>query len=65
MIWARAAQWITAGPIVQALFERGAFGADAAAATAHALAAYSVGLPAFVLVGIVPIVGGVAGRLFG
>ncbi|APT58539.1 murein biosynthesis integral membrane protein MurJ [Roseomonas gilardii] len=47
---AAAAQWITAGPIVQALFERGAFGADAAAATAHALAAYSVGLPAFVLV---------------
>ena len=31
-----AAQWITAGPIVQALFERGAFGAEAATATAHA-----------------------------
>jgi putative peptidoglycan lipid II flippase len=37
-------------PIVTVLFERGAFGAEASAATAAALAAYSAGLPAFVLV---------------
>jgi putative peptidoglycan lipid II flippase len=39
-----------AGPIVVALFERGAFGPEAARATAAALVAYAVGLPAFVLV---------------
>lgn len=39
-----------AGPIISALFERGAFGPEAAAATAAALVAYAVGLPAFVLV---------------
>lgn len=41
---------VVAGPIISALFERGAFGAAAAAATAAALVAYAVGLPAFVLV---------------
>jgi putative peptidoglycan lipid II flippase len=34
-------------PIVRLLFVRGEFGADAAAATTQALAAYAVGLPAF------------------
>ena len=37
-------------PIVLVLFERGAFGAIEVAATAAALAAYAVGLPAHVLV---------------
>lgn len=37
-------------PIVGALFERGAFDAVASAATAAALVAFSVGLPAYVLV---------------
>ncbi len=40
---------VAAHPIL-AIFERGHFGADEAAATAHALAAYALGLPAFVLV---------------
>ena len=39
-----------AGPIVSALFQRGAFGAEAASASAAALVAYAFGLPAFVLV---------------
>lgn len=39
-----------AHPIIQVLFERGAFGAVEVAATAAALAAYAVGLPAHVLV---------------
>jgi putative peptidoglycan lipid II flippase len=39
-----------ADPIIHTLFERGAFGAEAAAASAGALVAYAVGLPAFVLV---------------
>ncbi len=39
-------------PIVAALFERGAFGPHAAAATAAALSAYAGGLPAFVLIRI-------------
>jgi putative peptidoglycan lipid II flippase len=39
-----------AGPIVSTLFERGAFDAAAASATAAALVAYSLGLPAYVLV---------------
>ncbi len=39
-----------AGPIVAALFQRGAFGAAAAEASAAALVAYAFGLPAFVLV---------------
>jgi putative peptidoglycan lipid II flippase len=41
---------VVAGPIISALFERGAFGAAAASATAAALVAYAIGLPAFVLV---------------
>jgi putative peptidoglycan lipid II flippase len=41
---------ILAQPILAVLFERGAFGAEATAATAAALSAYAVGLPAFVLV---------------
>ncbi len=41
---------VVAVPIITTLFERGAFGADAAQATAAALVAYAIGLPAFVLV---------------
>jgi putative peptidoglycan lipid II flippase len=41
---------VLASPIVQVLFERGAFGADAANQTSLALAAYAAGLPAFVLI---------------
>lgn len=37
-------------PIVSVLFERGAFGADATLATSQALAAYALGLPAYVLI---------------
>jgi putative peptidoglycan lipid II flippase len=37
-------------PIISVLFERGAFGAAEASATAAALAAYAVGLPAYVLI---------------
>jgi putative peptidoglycan lipid II flippase len=37
------------GPIIQMLYERGAFGPDDTAATAAALAAFAAGLPAFVL----------------
>ncbi|MFC0410302.1 murein biosynthesis integral membrane protein MurJ [Roseomonas elaeocarpi] len=47
---AAAAQIVVAAPIVDALFQRGAFGTQAAAATAEALVAYGIGLPAFVLV---------------
>ncbi|EKE43859.1 putative virulence factor, MviN [Oceaniovalibus guishaninsula JLT2003] len=36
-------------PLVQVLFQRGAFGADDSAATALAVAVYGLGLPAFVL----------------
>ena len=39
-----------AHPIIQVLFQRGAFGAVEVAATAAALAAYAIGLPAHVLV---------------
>ncbi len=39
-----------AGPIIAALFQRGAFGEAAAAASTGALVAYAVGLPAFILV---------------
>ena len=35
-------------PIISVLFERGAFGADASEATAMALMAYAIGLPAYV-----------------
>src|SRR5919106_2858259 len=37
-------------PIMGVLFQRGAFGAADSLATAHALAAYALGLPAYVLV---------------
>jgi putative peptidoglycan lipid II flippase len=47
---AAAALIILAGPILAALFERGAFGPLQTRATAAALAAYAAGLPAFVLV---------------
>lgn len=39
-----------AEPMIRVLFERGAFGPDATAATAAALTAFSFGLPAFVLI---------------
>ncbi len=41
---------VIADPIIAVLFERGAFGADAVAATGAALAAFALGLPAYVLV---------------
>ena len=41
---------VVAEPIIQTLFERGAFGPEATRATALALIAYAAGLPAFVLV---------------
>jgi len=41
-----------AEPIISTLFERGEFGSDASLATAYAMIAYSVGLPAFVMVKI-------------
>jgi peptidoglycan biosynthesis protein MviN/MurJ (putative lipid II flippase) len=41
-------------PLVSVLFERGAFGADDAAATALAVAIYGAGLPAFVLQKVLP-----------
>jgi len=41
---------VFAGPIVSVLYERGAFGAEAAAATAAALRVYGLGLPAFVMI---------------
>jgi putative peptidoglycan lipid II flippase len=47
---ASAALLILAGPIVSVLFERGAFTLADTAETAWTLAAYAVGLPAFVLV---------------
>ena len=47
---AAAALFTVAGPIITVLFERGAFGAESAAKTAAALAAFSTGLPAYVLV---------------
>jgi len=40
---------VLAAPIVSVLFERGAFGAGDAQTTANVLAAFSLGLPAFVL----------------
>ncbi|MAB00514.1 MAG: murein biosynthesis integral membrane protein MurJ [Stappia sp.] len=40
---------VVPAPIVSVLFERGAFGAEAAAATTGALMAFAIGLPAFVL----------------
>ena len=47
---AAAALMVVPGPIIQVLFERGAFSAADTPATAHALAAFAAGLPAFVLV---------------
>lgn len=47
---ATAALLVIAWPIVQVLFERGAFSAADTDATARALFAFSLGLPAFVLV---------------
>jgi putative peptidoglycan lipid II flippase len=47
---AAAALVILAEPIIRVLFERGAFDAASTRATAAALAAYAVGLPAYVLV---------------
>jgi putative peptidoglycan lipid II flippase len=52
---AAAALMVIARPIVEVLFVRGAFDTAAADATAAALAIYSIGLPAFVLVkGLTP-----------
>ena len=47
---AAAALVVVAHPIIVVLFGHGAFGAPAVSATAAALMAYSVGLPAYVLV---------------
>ena len=47
---AAVGQALLAGPIIEVLFVRGAFGMAEAAATAAALTAYAVGLPAYVLV---------------
>jgi putative peptidoglycan lipid II flippase len=47
---AAVALLVAAQPIIHVLFERGAFGAHESAATAQALAAYAVGIPAFVIV---------------
>ena len=41
---------VIAAPVITGLFQRGAFDASAASATAAALTAYSVGLPAYVLI---------------
>lgn len=46
---AAVALLLVASPLVSVLYQRGAFGPDAAAATALATAAYGAGLPAFVL----------------
>jgi putative peptidoglycan lipid II flippase len=45
-----AALWILAEPMVRVLFEHGRFGPDDTMRTAGALAAFAVGLPAFMLV---------------
>ena len=47
---AAAALVVAAGPIVTVLFQRGAFDAGDAAATSAALAAFALGLPAYVLI---------------
>ena len=44
------ALWLLAEPIIRVLFERGRFGPEDTLRTAGALAAFAVGLPAFVLV---------------
>jgi putative peptidoglycan lipid II flippase len=45
-----AALWILAEPMIRVLFEHGRFGPEDTVRTAGALAAYAVGLPAFMLV---------------
>ena len=47
---ASAALLVIAQPVIAVLFERGAFGPDQARATADALKAYAIGLPAYVLI---------------
>ena len=47
---ATLALWLLAEPMIRVLFERGRFGPDDTWRTAGALAAFAVGLPAFVLV---------------
>ncbi|MFT5181126.1 MAG: putative peptidoglycan lipid II flippase [Alphaproteobacteria bacterium] len=47
---ATAALLVLPAPIVTVLFQRGAFGGEAAQATAAALAAFASGLPAYVLI---------------
>jgi putative peptidoglycan lipid II flippase len=47
---AAAGLMVLCGPIISVLFERGAFGAEASRATSAALAAYALGLPAYVLI---------------
>ncbi|MFN0265171.1 murein biosynthesis integral membrane protein MurJ [Tepidamorphus sp. 3E244] len=47
---AAGALFIAATPIIAGLFERGAFDAEATARTAPVLAAFALGLPAFVLI---------------
>jgi putative peptidoglycan lipid II flippase len=49
---AAAALLVISGPVIQVLFERGAFGPEATSATAAALAAFATGLPAYVLIKI-------------
>lgn len=45
-----AALWILAEPMIRVLFEHGRFGPDDTVRTAAALAAFAVGLPAFMLI---------------
>lgn len=47
---AALALMVLAGPVISVLFERGAFGPEQSTASALALAAYALGLPAFVLI---------------
>ena len=47
---AAVALWLLADPIIRVLFERGRFGPEDTLRTAGALAAFAVGLPAFVLI---------------
>jgi putative peptidoglycan lipid II flippase len=47
---AAVALMIVPGPVIQVLFERGAFAASDSIATSTALAAFAAGLPAFVMV---------------
>jgi len=47
---AAVALFVLADPIVHVIYERGAFGAADTAATARTLAAFALGLPAFVLI---------------